>query len=818
MRKRIIAALCGLAMSLTFLPVAGIGVAAAGIEPIVIGFTDENMAALEAAGGTVAPNENAQGVVVKGEVSQDGDNAAFKGSHIAGTDYNATANGIRFTPGAPLPVGTRYKISVWFYVPEKGNKDVAGKAALIGPSILLNGAAGNNEFKTPTTEGGAGTVTYDTWMNLVFETVAFSEPITTVDFRFYTNAEPTHPEVWYIDNIEITSLEEQVVEIQDIVPLKDAYKDYFMMGTAGGASALTGTRFELIQKHFDTFTYENEMKPENVQRVEGTFTFQTVDQMTQILKDNGFNIIGHTTAWHSQSPSWLWSDPAKARERLEKHIEAVITNSGKDLTAIDVVNEAFSDSAQDGAWQDQLRTEGWFSALGADFIEIAFRKADEVRKAIGRPDLKLYYNDYNLDGPGKSTAVYNMVKELREKGVPIDGIGMQSHFNQSTSPKNVRRSLELFGSIPGIEISVTEMDITIQSSLGNAGLNETEDKQQAAQYAQLFSLYREYAAGPANPDAAKRLITRVTLWGTTDNASWRGDRFPLLFDKNYQAKGAYYAAIDPDKYMTENDITDLTADVEAPKAVSVRGTPVLDGEMEEIWNTTQEIVVDRPVNNGPVGATAKIRTLWDDQFLYVYAIVTDPVLAEEASASHEQDSIEVFLSEKNHKEVAYEDGDGQYRVSFSNRQTYNARKKDGFESATKLIDGGYVVEMQVKFYATTPAEGQVVGFDVQVNDATGATRTALAIWSDLTGSGYQNASTWGDLTLLNELPPEPSPTPEATPAPTPEVSPSAPAASDEPDNSGNGLSTGAIIGIIAGGVLLIGLVVVILVTRRKKAK
>lgn len=817
MGKRTLAALCVLALVLTMLPVAGISAVAASIEPITITFTDESMAALQASGGTIAANDSAEGAVVKNEVSQDGDNAAYQGKHVAGKDYGSTPNGVRLTLGKPLPSGTQYKISAWFYVPEKGNKDVAGKTTLIGPSILLNEAAGNNDYKMPTTEGGAGTVTYDTWMNLVFDTPAYSDEISFIDFRFYTNAEATHPEIWYIDNIQITAVAENKVAIQDLTPLKDVYKDYFLVGTAGGASAMSGERFDLIKKHFNAFTYENEMKPTNVQSQEGTFTFDTVDAMTKTLKDNNISIIGHTLVWHSQSPSWLWSEPDKAKERMEKHIEEVLTHVGPDIVAVDVVNEAFSDNATDGEWRDQLRSEGWVNGLGPDFIEIAFRKADEVRKAIGRPDLKLYYNDYNLDQPGKSAAVYNMVKELTEKGVPIDGIGLQSHFNQSTSPKNVKRSIEMFGSIPGIELSVTEMDITIQSSLGNRALNEEEDKQQAALYAQLFALYREYAKGSANPDESKRLIARVTFWGTTDSSSWRGDRNPLIFDREYQAKGAYYAVLDPVKYMEDNNVTDVASNMEVPKAYAVRGTPVLDGEMEDIWNSAQEIIIDKPVSNGPVNATATVRTLWDDQFLYVYAVVTDPILAEEASESHEQDSIEVFLSETNHKDVSYVDGDGQYRVSFSNRQTYNAKKREGFDAATKLIDGGYIVEMQVKFYATTPTEGQVVGFDFQVNDATGGRRTALAIWSDLTGTGYQNASTWGDLTLVNELPPEPTPTPTPEPTATPAPSPSAaPTATDAPTNDDGGLSTGVIIGIIIGAVLLAAVVLFVVLGKKKK--
>ena len=327
--------------------------------------------------------------------------------------------------------------------------------------------------------------------------------------------------------------------------LKDIYKDYFLIGTAGGVQALQGPRLDLITRHFSAFTYENEMKPGYVQSEEGRFNFTGVDAITAELQKNNIAAIGHTLAWYQQTPDWMWQENAK--ERLEAHIEAVIRHSGPYLTSIDVVNEAFADYSRGEGWRGNLNQAVWYEALGPDYIEIAFRKADEVRRAIGRPDLKLYYNDYSLYVPGKANEVYEMVTELRAKGVPIDGIGMQSHYTQYLSVDAVRRSLELFATIPGLEISVTELDIGIAAS--DTGLTAEEDALQGRLYAELFSLYKEYAQGPANPDVSKRLIARVTVWGTTDDTSWLGKRYPLLFDREFAPKSAYYAVADPETYL-----------------------------------------------------------------------------------------------------------------------------------------------------------------------------------------------------------------------------------------------------------------------------
>jgi len=334
---------------------------------------------------------------------------------------------------------------------------------------------------------------------------------------------------------------------QDLPSLKDLYRDHFLIGMAGGVNELSGDRLALVTRHFNAFTFENAMKPAYTQPAEGTFTLGEVNSIIAALKASGMNIVGHTLAWHEQSPAWLWSDAGLAKARLEAHIEGVLRGAGEDLLSIDVVNEAFKSSPGRGRWREEMHGQGWYSVLGADFVEIAFRKAGEVREAMGRPGLKLYYNDYNLNNRDKASRVYEMVTELRGKGVPIDGIGMQGHYSlDGVKPGDVARSLALFATIPGIEVSITELDIAVGSAKGADGLTAAEDWLQASLYARLFAVCKQYAKGPANPDPGKRIIARVTFWGLTDDTSWRGDRYPLLFDRERQPKGAFFAAADPE--------------------------------------------------------------------------------------------------------------------------------------------------------------------------------------------------------------------------------------------------------------------------------
>jgi endo-1,4-beta-xylanase len=110
--------------------------------------------------------------------------------------------------------------------------------------------------------------------------------------------------------------------------------------------------------------------------------------------------------------------------------------------------------------------------------------------------------------------------------------------------------------------------------------------------------------------------------------------------------------------------------------------------------------------------------------------------------------VEIFVDPDNSKSLGYNDDDGQYRVSFTNHQSINGTFSafaiaDNLVSAARVAPGGYVVEASIQLDTITPAKGGLLGFDVQVNDATGGTRTAATTWHDPTGPSYLNTSRWG---------------------------------------------------------------------------
>lgn len=557
---------------------------------------------------------------------------------------------------------------------------------------------------------------------------------------------------FYIDDISIEKTGSAILGIQkDLKPLKDVYKDDFLIGTAISLEDMSGIRFDLMKMHYNVVTAGNAMKPGELQAQKGVFTFEGADKMVDAALAEGMKVHGHTLVWHQQSPDWMNTkkDEAgntvplsreEALENLRNHITTVMEHFGDKVISWDVVNEGMNDNPPNpNDWRKSLRQSPWYQAIGEDYIEQAFLIAREVLDAHPDWDIKLYYNDYNEDNQNKATAIYNMVKELNEKYAEthpgkllIDGIGMQGHHNSRTNPENVKRSLEKFISL-GVEVSITELDI---QSGSNHKQTDEELEYQAYLYAQMFKTFKE------NSDH----IARVTLWGMDDGTSWRSSTNPLLFDRNLQAKPAYYAVIDPDKtiagYSKET--------VEANESTALYGTPVVDGVIDEIWNDTAVMEINR-YQMAWQGATGTARALWDDKNLYVLLQVSDTQLDKGSSNAWEQDSIEVFVDENNEKTSFYQDDDGQFRVNYENTTSFNPDSiAEGFESAVSVSGTSYTVEVKIPFRTITPANGTVIGFDVQINDGKDGARQSVATWNDLTGNAYQDTSVIGNLKLISK--------------------------------------------------------------------
>jgi endo-1,4-beta-xylanase len=265
------------------------------------------------------------------------------------------------------------------------------------------------------------------------------------------------------------------------------------------------------------------------------------------------------------------------------------------------------------------------------------------------------------------------------------------------------------------------------------------EKQRIAQgylYAQLFQLYEEHAAG----------IERVTFWGLNDATSWRASASPLLFDKDLQAKPAYYGVIDPAKFIEEHPPETVVALQSSAKY----GTPVVDGEADAIWSDAPAMAVNR-YQMAWQGANGVAKALWDDEYLYVLVQVSDAQLDRSSANAWEQDSVELFVDQNNGKTSFYQSDDGQYRVNFANETSFNpASLANGFESKTKTSGTNYTVEAKIPLTSIQPANETKLGFDVQINDGKDGARQSAAAWNDTSGTGYMDPSVFGVLTLVGK--------------------------------------------------------------------
>lgn len=313
----------------------------------------------------------------------------------------------------------------------------------------------------------------------------------------------------------------QLAHTQTLKSLAEKHNRY--IGVAVAASQLGTAQFtSVLDAQIDMITPENEMKWGSIEATKGQLNLGQGDQIVAHAQQHGIKVRGHTLVWHSQLPSWVengqWT-AATLKQTMTDHITAVMTHYKGKIYAWDVVNEIFN---EDGTFRQSV----FYRILGKDFVAEAFKAA----KAAD-PAAKLYINDYNVESTNaKSTAMLNLVKELKAAGVPIDGAGFQSHFSVGQVPGDFKSNLDRF-SAAGVDVAITELDIAITMPA-----NANSLASQAKDYGTVFS----------DCVAVSRCVG-VTIWGLTDAHSWIPDfsnhqkGAALPWDESYKEKPAVAA-------------------------------------------------------------------------------------------------------------------------------------------------------------------------------------------------------------------------------------------------------------------------------------
>ncbi|MEV4656997.1 endo-1,4-beta-xylanase [Micromonospora sp. NPDC049301] len=281
-------------------------------------------------------------------------------------------------------------------------------------------------------------------------------------------------------------------------------------GAAVAANKLSDSAYTtILNREFNSVTPENEMKIDATEPQQGQFSYGAADQIVNHARSRGMQVRGHTLAWHSQQPGWMQNMSGTAlRQAMLNHVTQVATHFRGQVVAWDVVNEAFADGGS-GARRDSN-----LQRTGNDWIEAAFRAA-----RAADPGAKLCYNDYNTDdwSHAKTQAVYTMVRDFKQRGVPIDCVGFQSHFNSgSPYPSNYRTTLSSFAAL-GVDVQITELDI--EGASATTYRNVVQDCLAVAR------------------------CNGITVWGIRDSDSWRASQTPLLFTSGGAKKPAYDAVL-----------------------------------------------------------------------------------------------------------------------------------------------------------------------------------------------------------------------------------------------------------------------------------
>ena len=349
--------------------------------------------------------------------------------------------------------------------------------------------------------------------------------------------------------------------------LKEAFSEHFLMGTIWHGHDVNGKKNTFLEKEkeitlreFNSITAENVMKPHYIQPKKGIFKFKAADEMVNFATKNNLTIVGHTLVWKNSAPDWFFQDRNGNQvsrevliERLKTHIQTVVSRYKGKIAYWDVVNEAIETK-----WNPRTQSYDafykpclWLEIIGPEYIEISYKAAQDAD-----PDAKLLYNDYNLDQKAKLDFALNMIRDFKERGVPIYGLGYQAHlFLREPTLPEMERVLKKSADLK-IPVHITELDVSV---LPNAWKYRSASVEEQYDLASKLNPYQENIPTDVLLEQSRRYkdvfklflgyhdtVERVTFWGVWDGNSWRDYKpmsgrtdYPLLISRSFEKKMAY---------------------------------------------------------------------------------------------------------------------------------------------------------------------------------------------------------------------------------------------------------------------------------------
>ena len=476
-------------------------------------------------------------------------------SSLLVTNRAATWQGPSINATGKMYNGSRYQVVVWVKM-APGEPDTQLRVSIqrtSGTTTNFNTIVSNT------------VVTANQWVRLK---TSFDFIWNYDSLSMYVESNNNPNASFYIDDFDLSLVPPLVIQ-PDIASVAQTLADFFPVGAAIYAPDLSGPHADLLMKHFNSVTSENDMKWDATEPTEGSFNFANADAQVAFAQAHNMHIRGHALVWHSQTPAWVFQDAggvdmstepfsednkALLLLRMKNHIRALVQHFGGAISAWDVVNEPFDESQADG-----FRRSKWFQITGGpEFIDLAFQYAKDAIDELGLPpgSIKLFLNEFSTTVPAKRDFILAYLAGAKQRGVPIDGVGHQMHNNVNwplnDDPASRNDVIQAFNAVAdlGFDNQVTEMDVSIYrvNAPGQTIYSDYDDIVAFGQptlvelgyrYRDYFQIFRQL----------KGKISSVTLWGEADDHTWRTSgstvNAPLLFDNRLLAKYAYWGVVDP---------------------------------------------------------------------------------------------------------------------------------------------------------------------------------------------------------------------------------------------------------------------------------
>ncbi|BCM91989.1 endo-1,4-beta-xylanase A [Abditibacteriota bacterium] len=334
--------------------------------------------------------------------------------------------------------------------------------------------------------------------------------------------------------------------------LRESAQNGLLIGCAVATVDLQDPKLAaLITGQFNCLTPEYEFMPEKLIDDKGNFTFDQGDKAVAFAEKNHMPVFGHMLVWHFVTRQWLFEDEAgkplpreQALTNLKMYIDGVVGHYKGRIKAWDVVNEAISDKDD-----EYLKDTPALRAIGEDYIAKAFEFAHAAD-----PAAQLYYNDYNIEQPGKLEKTVRLIRSLKAHNIPIDAVGIQGHWLIDWPPTTmIETGIETLAAT-GVKVMITELDVDplprdvtgADMAVAEKGANPYPDALPAGMQTQLAQRYGEIMTALLRHPS----VTMLGFWGTHDGRSWLNDfpvkgrtNYPLLFDRQYQPKPAFDTVI-----------------------------------------------------------------------------------------------------------------------------------------------------------------------------------------------------------------------------------------------------------------------------------